>query len=143
MTSSAFELSAEHNIEILGRGPTAGCFEGNVEVTGDISLLNTDCAEDFGIPDLELKSIEAGTVMVLTGKGSLQSSYKEYDKKAMGIVSGARGYKAGIILDKQQSQNQDQNDKNKKDRLPIALMGKVYCKVDARHSSIEIGDLQF
>jgi hypothetical protein len=27
------------------------------------------------------------------------------------------------------------------DRMPVALMGKVYCKVDARHSPIEVGDL--
>jgi hypothetical protein len=25
--------------------------------------------------------------------------------------------------------------------MPLALVGKVYCKVDANHSSIEIGDI--
>ena len=128
---------SETKIGIMGRAPTAGRFEGDVEVTGDIRLLNADCAEDFNISDSELKSVEAGTVMVLTENGSLQSSYQEYDKKVAGIVSGASGYKPGIILDRQEL---DQNNKNK-DRRPIALMGKVYCKVDARHSSIEIGDL--
>ena len=73
--------------------------------------------------------------MVLTENGSLQSSYQEYDKRVVGIVSGASGYKPGIILDRQE---QEQKNKN---RLPISLMGKVYCKVDARYSSIEIGDL--
>lgn len=52
-----------------------------------------------------------------------------------GIVSGASGYKPAIVLDRQEQ------DQKSKDRLPIALMGKVYCKVDARYSSIEIGDL--
>jgi hypothetical protein len=133
-------LGQSDTVAIWGRAPIAGFFEGEVHVTGDIKLVNAaDCAEDFDVDDLELKNVEAGTVMVLTENGSLQSSYQEYDKKVAGIVSGARGYKPGIILDRQQIQEQSQN-KNK-DRLPIALMGKVYCKVDARHSSIEIGDL--
>jgi hypothetical protein len=129
----------ERGTGVLGRGKTAGRFEGNVEVTGDISLLNGDCAEDFDISDLETNRVEAGTVMVLTENGSLLSSYQEYDKKVAGIVSGASGYRPAIILGKEE-QSQNRERKNK-DRLPIALMGKVYCKVDARHSSIEIGDL--
>lgn len=128
-----------NKVGVLGEGPIAGRFVGNVEVTGDISLLNADCAEDFDVADSELKeNVEAGTVMVLTENGSLQSSYQEYDKKVAGIVSGARGYKPAIVLDRQGQQGESQNNK---DRLPIALMGKVYCKVDASHSSIEIGDL--
>ena len=57
--------------------------------------------------------------------------------KKLLIVSGASGYKPAIVLDRQGVQDQN---KTTKTRLPIALMGKVYCKVDAR-SSIEIGDL--
>jgi hypothetical protein len=122
-------------VGVLGQGPTAGRFEGDVEVTGDIRLLNADCAEDFNVLDTE--NAEAGTVMVLTENGSVQSSYQEYDKKVAGIISGASGYKPGIILDRQEPIK----DSDKNERLPVALMGKVYCKVDARHSSIEIGDL--
>jgi hypothetical protein len=33
----------------LGKAPVAGYFEGEVHVTGDIKLLNADCAEDFDI----------------------------------------------------------------------------------------------
>jgi hypothetical protein len=36
------------------------------------------------------------------------------------------------VLDKQQSE---------RTRQPIALLGKVYCKVDASHAQIEVGDL--
>ena len=115
-----------------GRAP-AGFFQGIVQVTDDIQLLNADCAEDFDIVESE-ENVEAGTVMVLNELGSLQPSYQEYDKKVAGIVSGASGYKPAIVLDRQQSQNN-------KGRLPVALMGKTYCKVDARHCSIEIGDL--
>jgi hypothetical protein len=123
-------------------GEWAGYFYGNVAVTGDIKLLNADCAEDF---EMDEENVEPGTVMVLTENGSLRSSYRKYDKKVAGIISGAGEYKPAIILGSQHSQSrndEDQNDKNKsKQRLPIALMGKVYCKVDGRHSSIEIGDL--
>jgi hypothetical protein len=104
----------------------------DVHVSGDISLLNADCAEDFDIA--ESGNTEEGTVMVLNETGALQPSCQEYDKKVAGIISGAMGYKPAIVLDRQQSQNG-------KGRLPIALIGKAYCKVDARDCSIEIGDL--
>jgi hypothetical protein len=138
----------ERGTGVLGRGKNAGRFEGDVEVTGDIKLLNpmnADCAEDFDIFDSETNRVEPGTVMVLTENGYLESCNKEYDKKVAGIVSGAGGYKPALVLNRySQSQNANQNKKNKiknKHRLPIALMGKVYCKVDARNSPIEIGDL--
>jgi hypothetical protein len=108
----------------------AGRFIGNVEVTGDIRLVNADCAEDFDI--LGTETIEPGTVMVLTPEGALQQSQQAYDKRVVGVISGAGNLKPGIVLDKQESQG---------NRLPIALMGKVYCKVDAQHSPIEVGDL--
>jgi hypothetical protein len=71
--------------------------------------------------------------MVLTEQeGFLQPSAEMYDKRVIGIVSGARNYRPGLILDRQQSSS---------DRSPIALVGKVYCKVDADISPIQIGDL--
>ena len=126
-------------IGIKGRGPIAGRFEGDVQVTGDIKLLNpqnADCAEDFDILE---ENVEPGTVMVLTVNGSLQPSCQEYDKKVAGIISGAGGYSPAIILGKEEKSD-DQRKKNKC-RLPVALVGKVYCKVDARPSPIETGDL--
>jgi hypothetical protein len=127
---------------IYGQGPVwAGRFSGSVKVTGNINLDGQvlhgggDCAEDFDIVE---ENVDAGTVMVLSETGSLQSSYKEYDKKVAGIISGASGYRPAMVLDRKQSENQNLDPGL---RLPVALMGKVYCRVDARHSSIEIGDL--
>jgi hypothetical protein len=118
-------------IGVHGKGPRlAGYFEGDVEVTGDIRLLNADCAEDFDI--CETEQSEPGTVMVLGDEGKLEQSHKAYDKRVAGVVSGAGDYKPGIVLDKQQSSTT---------RKPIALLGKVFCKVDAGHGAIEIGDL--
>lgn len=115
--------------ESRGQGP-AGFFKGNVVVTGDIFLTNQDCAEDFDISGAE--KIEPGTVMVIDQEGALRQSEKAYDKRVAGVISGAGDYKPGIILGKRQSEN---------NRMPIALVGKVYCKVDARYSPIEVGDL--
>jgi hypothetical protein len=123
-------------------GRLAGFFEGDVQITGkldapkstitclDMFLSNADCAEDFDIgADL---SIEPGTVMVLGDEGALFPSLHAYDKRVAGVISGAGEYKPGIVLDKQKS------DRN---RQPVALLGKVYCKVDARYGAIEVGAL--
>jgi hypothetical protein len=107
---------------------------GDIEVTGDISLINSDCAEEFDLSTSDV--VDPGTVMVLNHSGNLEQSNQAYDKKVAGIVSGAGNYKAALVLDKRTENN---NTCNK--RVPIALMGKVYCKVDATSSSIEIGDL--
>lgn len=115
---------------ILGEGSLAGRFKGDVEVTGDIRLTNADCAEDFDIANADF--VEPGTVMVLGEDGVLQPSQSAYDKRVAGVVSGAGNYKPGIVLDKQGSQP---------NRKPIALLGKVYCKVDASVAPVKVGDL--
>jgi hypothetical protein len=115
---------------IFGKGAPAGRFEGDVEVTGDIRLLNADCAEDFDIAGVE--TAEPGTVMVLGEEGALEPSDRAYDKRVAGVVSGAGGYRPGIVLDKQPAQG---------NRSPIALLGKVFCKVDAAPAPVEVGDL--
>jgi hypothetical protein len=96
----------------------------------DVSISNADCAEDFNIgADL---SVDPGTVMVLGEEGALFSSLHAYDKRVAGVISGAGEYKPGIVLDKQKS------DRN---RQPVALLGKVFCKVDAQYAAIVVGDL--
>jgi hypothetical protein len=114
----------------------AGFFEGHVHISRklsvreDVVLQNADCAEDFNI-GLEL-TVEPGTVMVLGEDGALFPSQHAYDKRVAGVVSGAGNYRPAIVLDKQPS------DRN---RQPIALVGKVYCNVDASYGAIAAGDL--
>ena len=98
--------------------------------TGDILLNNADFAEDFDI----LENVEAlpGHIMVLGKNGKLQPCNKAYDKRAVGVISGAGTYRPGIIMDKQVGAE---------NRLPIAMMGKVFCMVDADQEPIAIGDL--
>lgn len=118
-------------IGVLGRGGRlAGRFEGHVEVTGDIRLVNGDCAEDFDV-DVE-EQIDPGTVLVISDDGLLRPSRHAYDHRVAGVVSGAGDYRPGLILD---NQGQSPN------RRPIALLGKVYCKVDAAAAPISVGTL--
>ena len=108
----------------------AGFFEGNVHVTKDISLANADCAEDFDVADPA--AAEPGTVMVLDEAGTLRQSTEPYDRRVAGIVSGAGTYRPALVLDKQ---NECHN------RRPLALIGKVFCKVDATTEPVRAGDL--
>jgi len=98
---------------------------------GDIILRNADCAEDFPIENA--RSVEPGTVLIIGGDTQLRVCSEAYDKRVAGVVAGAGTYKPGIIL----GRKEDQRD----DSLPVALMGRVYCKVDSRDGAIEVGDL--
>jgi len=118
-------------------GQNAGLFDGNVTVNGTITVSGdvvltggADCAEEFDV--VEAADIEPGTVMVLDQDGALHQSQQAYDKRVAGVISGAGDYKPGLILDRRQSQDY---------RVPVALVGKVYCKVDAQYAPIEVGDL--
>ena len=115
---------------IYGKGSPAGFFDGDVVVIGDIQLPNADCAEDFDVADPD--KVEPGTVMVLDDEGGLRTSHRPYDRRVAGVVSGAGAYRPGIVLDKQASSE---------GRKPIALIGKVYCKVDAAFGAVGVGDL--
>ncbi len=146
-TNSNIAAIAAYNLNAAGTGFAlygkkegdagfAGFFDGNVWVSkklsvgGDIVLANADCAEDFDIAGLA--KVEPGTVMVIDSEGALRESDRAYDKRVAGVISGAGNFKPGIVLDKQESSN---------NRMPIALLGKVYCKVDASYGAIEVGDL--
>ena len=104
---------------------------GNIRCN-DVNIPGADFAEDFDIDYSIADTLEPGTVMVLGRDGKLLESTQAFDRKVAGVVSGAGKYKAGITLDKQL---------NSTNRMPIALSGKVMCKVDASYGSIEVGDL--
>jgi len=131
VTSEGVYAKSEQAVGLFATGGSlAAQFEGDVEVTGDIRLTNADCAEEFDVVSTE--TVEPGTVMVLGEEGGVRPSHRPYDKRVVGVVSGAGSYRPALVLDKQKSEQQ---------RQPIALLGKVYCKVDADHAPIEIGDL--
>ncbi|HYK37242.1 hypothetical protein [Alloacidobacterium sp.] len=102
---------------------------GDITVSGDVFLSGADCAEHFDASDKLLP--EPGTVVVIDETGALRESRKAYDKGVAGVVSGAGEYKHGLVLDKRAQAG----------RIPVALVGKVFCKVSAEYSSINVGDL--
>jgi hypothetical protein len=104
---------------------------GYLTVNKDISVAGNDCAEDFEVV-VAAADLGPGTVMVLAENGALQPSQEAYDKKVAGVISGAGDDMPGLILGRgHYSEN----------RMPLALVGRVYCKADAQYGPIEVGDL--
>jgi hypothetical protein len=129
-----------NGVGIYGRGGSlAGHFQGNVEIDGDLTVSGDvqllvpkgDCAEDFEM--LGGQDLGPGSVVVIDSAGALKQSDKAYDKRVAGVISGARDLRPGIVLGRQQAHEDN--------RMPVALVGRVYCKVDARYASVEVGDL--
>lgn len=95
---------------------------------GDIQLIGGDCAEEFPVGEQE--SIEPGSLVIMDEHETIQPCCRPYDRRVVGIVSGAQGALPGIILGRNASGRTQ----------PVALAGKVYCKVDASHGPVELGD---
>jgi hypothetical protein len=145
-SSLAVAAIAAHNANPNGTGAAiwarkdgvsghAGFFEGrvwvsgDVEVGGDIRLVNADCAENFDIaPECDIKP---GSVVRLTADGAVVPCDGPYDARVAGVISGAGAYKPGLLLDSMSGPL----------RRPVALFGKVYCMVDADFAPIGVGDL--
>jgi hypothetical protein len=103
---------------------------GDIGVSGDVFLTGADCAEEFDAGGTEPPG--PGTVVVIDEAGALRESRSAYDKRVAGVVSGGGEFRHGLILDKRSTEEP---------RVPVALVGKVYCKADAQYSPIEVGDL--
>jgi hypothetical protein len=112
---------------------------GNV-TANDVMLTGADLAEDFFSTMDAL--IEPGTVVVINEAGGLGQSQQAYDKRVAGVVSGAGSFKPGIIMDRMRQQvGGGEAAQTAERRVSVALVGKVYCKVDAAYARIEVGDL--
>lgn len=103
---------------------------GDVIVTGDIALQGADVAERFRVAPQE--DVEPGTVLVLDEEeDALRRSSEPYDRRVVGVASGAGAYRPALVLD----------DSEEEDHLAVALVGKVACLVDAESAPIRAGDL--
>jgi hypothetical protein len=69
---------------------------------------------------------------VIADDETLRQSTEPYDPRVAGVVSGASHRKHGLLLG---------GGKPASNRLPLALTGTVFCKVDAESRPIEVGDL--
>lgn len=106
--------------------------EGTIRVSGDVRLTGADCAENFDVDDFA--AIEPGMVMVIADEERLQPCRRAYDRRVAGVLSGAGDYRPGIVLG-------TGTEAIPRKQCPLALVGKVYCLVDAGYSSISIGDM--
>jgi hypothetical protein len=125
------QMSAIH---LSGDGSQISIRSGGVETIkldgaiGDIILHNADGAEEFDVDD---ESVEPGSVLVIEAETRLRIADRPYDRRVAGIVSGGGGTRPGIVLGRNREGN----------RVPVALFGKVGCKVDAVYGAIAAGDL--
>ena len=122
----------------VGRNSTVGNylesrFFGNVVFEQDINATGADLAEPFAFHKNVI--VEPGTVVTIDPNniGKLRIADSAYDKTVAGIVSGANGISAGIVM-----QHDDLATDN--DAL-VALSGRVYVKVDAQYGAIQPGDM--
>mgnify|MGYP001146144294 CR=1 FL=1 len=119
------ELDADYGASNEGRIITEV-----IEITG-----GSDLSEQFDVFDDGSHAIEPGSVVSIdpASPGDLRLSDRAYDRRVAGIISGAGGVKPGMLMGQRGSEADGQH--------PVALTGRVYCKVDATQGAIEPGDL--
>lgn len=96
--------------------------------SGDITLGNADCAEEFDVDEDAIP----GSVVAMNETGNLGLAREPYDSKVVGIISGLGAYRPAIVLDRHTGPRH---------RLPVAVLGKVMCLVDADFGPIRKGNL--
>jgi hypothetical protein len=122
-------------VGVYGIGSPAGKFDGDVRITGkvyalNISLPDKDLAERFEV-DPSIRA-EPGMLMVIGDNGALVPCTLSYDKRAVGIVSGAGALRPAITLGEADMSTPT---------VPIAMIGTAHCLVDADRAPINAGDL--
>lgn len=97
-----------------------------------LQILGADLAESFPV---EGDAPEPGSVLALGGgaDGGLVLSDEPYSRRVAGVVSGANGLAAGVVLKGASFDTGGQ--------APVALSGRVWVKCDATGAPIRVGDL--
>jgi len=133
------ELKGQGGDLILGGNATNGylaCKNDKNEITvellgqaGDVRLAGADCAEYVRVQDAA--GVDPGTVLIATEDRGFVVSDTAYDRRVVGVVSGAGNFRPGIRLNLAEAST----------GVPLALTGRVVCKVDATYGAIRVGDL--
>ncbi len=126
----------DNSVKLIGNGQ-ALAVNGSSEFNGPLKLFNnqpkknkfpSNIIEMFEVNDVDY--ISPGDLLIVTGEGNsiLGKTHSAYDKAVIGVVAG----NSAIII----------NNSGKEEKLyPIALTGKILCKVDARQTPVKPGDL--
>jgi hypothetical protein len=94
----------------------------------------SDLSEQFNVCP-GVGTVEPGMIVCIDTErpGELRVSDRPYDATVAGVVSGAGGVKPGMLMGQQGTVANGKH--------PVALTGRVYCRVDASYGSIKPGDL--
>jgi len=116
------ELDAES-----GAGGNGRVITEELQITG-----GSDFSEAFNVS--EKVEVKKGMVLCLDemNEGELRMSSEKYDKKVVGIVSGANGVNTGIMMSDTGTIADGE--------FPIALAGRVYVKANEEGGDIQVGD---
>jgi len=98
-------------------------------------LGGSDLAEPFDVARAADAAPEAGSVVVIdpSHPGDLAVSTTAYDSRVAGVISGAGDLAPGMVM---QSDAEHAHGDH-----PVALTGRVWCKVDAAFGAVHPGDL--
>ncbi|KAF0957391.1 hypothetical protein MLGJGCBP_04759 [Rhodococcus sp. T7] len=94
---------------------------------GDIRLMGADLAEELN----STVPVEPGSVLVAVGPDEVAPASKALDRRVIGVASGAGDLQPALRLGSRPGEH----------RVPVALVGRVYCMADAVHGAIVPGDL--
>jgi hypothetical protein len=97
-------------------------------MSGDVVLGGADIAEEFDVAE----DVEPGCVVHIAPSGRLERTNEPYDMSVAGVVSGLGDFRPGIVLDRRAGSVR---------RLPVAMLGKVTCLVDASDAPVRRGTL--
>lgn len=126
----AGDVSVVGSLSTVGLTTDACTVSGNLTAR-DVILSGADCAEEFDIANAG--QLDSGTVVVFDGEGAISQTAEPYNKRVAGVISGAGKYRPGVVLGRDGSSGEG--------KAPVALVGRVYCKVDASYSPLELGDM--
>jgi len=119
------------DVRIDGRVLGDVAVEKNISVGGDLLLVSGgDIAERFTVGTEA--SCNPGMVLSLGENGELVPCTAPYDKRVIGVVSGAGTLKPAVTLRHSNVEGAT---------AAVALVGTVYCLAEARSAAIELGDL--
>ena len=126
-------FDADGNLTIELDADFGGGGDGRV-ITDELQIQGgSDLAEYFS--SLEGSGLlSPGTVVVIDPDhpGGIMTSQNAYDKKVVGIVSGANGIKPGMLMGQKESIAFGE--------VPVAIAGRVYVKTDPSGQEIAPGD---
>lgn len=110
---------------------------GTLMARQDIFIGNADIAEEFDVSE-DVEVVPGHVVVLDESQMSIRPAMRPYDRRVTGIISGAGQYRQGIVLDAVRA---GAGVSSAARRVPVAMIGKVMCWVDADLGEVRVGDM--